>query len=62
MITNDARCTTGIKSRIVTDKAAFNKKTLFNSKLYLKYEAETQSVLQLEHGREWCCNLGHFGK
>jgi hypothetical protein len=34
MITNDARCTREIKSRIAMAKAAFNKKkTLFTSKL-----------------------------
>jgi hypothetical protein len=37
MITNDARCTREIKSRIAMAKAAFNiKKTLFTSKLDLK--------------------------
>jgi hypothetical protein len=35
MITNDARCTREIKSGIVMTKAAFNKKTLFTSKLDL---------------------------
>jgi hypothetical protein len=36
MITNDARCTHEIKSRIVVAKAAFNrKKTLFTSNLDL---------------------------
>jgi hypothetical protein len=35
MITNDARCTREIKSRIAMAKAAFNKKTLFTSKLHL---------------------------
>jgi hypothetical protein len=35
MITNDARCTQEIKCRIVKAKAAFNKKTLFTSKLDL---------------------------
>jgi hypothetical protein len=38
MITNDARCTREIKSRIATAKAAFNrKKTLFPSKLDLNF-------------------------
>jgi hypothetical protein len=32
-ITNDARCTREIKSRIAMVKAAFNKKSIFNSKL-----------------------------
>jgi hypothetical protein len=35
MITNDTRCTREIKSRIAMAKAAFNKKTLFTSKLNL---------------------------
>jgi hypothetical protein len=35
MITNDARCTREIKYRIAMAKAAFNKKTLFTSKLDL---------------------------
>jgi hypothetical protein len=35
MITNDARCTREIKSRIAMAKAAFNKKkTLFTNKLH----------------------------
>jgi hypothetical protein len=36
MITNDARCTRGIKAMIAMAKAAFNKKTLFTSKLDLE--------------------------
>jgi hypothetical protein len=35
MITNDARYTREIKSRIAMAKAAFNKKTLFTTKLDL---------------------------
>jgi hypothetical protein len=35
LITNDVRCTREIKSRIAMAKAAFNKKTLFVSKLDL---------------------------
>jgi hypothetical protein len=35
MITNDARCTREIKSRIVMAKAALNKKNIFTSKLLL---------------------------
>jgi hypothetical protein len=34
-ITNDARCTREIKSRITMAKAVFNKKNLFTSKLEL---------------------------
>jgi len=33
LITNDARCTGEIKSRIAMEKAAFNKKIIFTSKL-----------------------------
>jgi hypothetical protein len=50
MITNDARHTRGIESRIFTTKAAFNRKeTLFVSKL-----EETSEVLNLEHRILWC--------
>jgi hypothetical protein len=40
-ITNDARCTNGIKSRIVTAKAAFTKKTFLTSKLDLNLRKNT---------------------
>jgi hypothetical protein len=40
MITNDARCTREIKSRIFMAKAAFKKKTLFTSKLDLNLRKE----------------------
>jgi hypothetical protein len=35
MVTNDARCTHEIKSRIAMEKASSNKKTLFTRKLDL---------------------------
>jgi hypothetical protein len=35
MVTNDARCTRKIKSRIYTEKAAFNRKKTLASKLDL---------------------------
>jgi hypothetical protein len=35
MITNDARCTRAIKSRIAMAKAAFNKKIIFTRKMDL---------------------------
>jgi hypothetical protein len=41
MITNDARCTGEIKYRIVTAKAAFNKKTLSTTKLDLNLRKNT---------------------
>jgi hypothetical protein len=53
MITNEARCTREIKSRIVMAKAALNKKkTLFTSKLDL--QEETSKVLYLERSFVWC--------
>ena len=56
MITNDARCTREIKSRIVTAKAAFNKrKTLdFTSKLDINLSKKLSKVLHLEHSFVWC--------
>lgn len=42
LITDDARCTREIKSRIVTAKAAFNKKTLFTSKMDLDLRKELE--------------------
>jgi hypothetical protein len=43
MITNGARCTREIKSRIAMAKAALNKKTGF------KFKEETSKVLHLEY-------------
>jgi hypothetical protein len=37
MITNDARCTREIKSKIAMAKAAFNKRTLFTNSPYSLY-------------------------
>jgi hypothetical protein len=49
MITNDARCTREIKSRIAMAEAAFNKKkNLFTSKLDLNLRKE--KILQIERG------------
>ena len=55
LLTNDGRCTREIKSRIAMAKAAFSKKkTLFTSKLDLKFEEETNKMLRLEHGFVRC--------
>jgi hypothetical protein len=55
MITNYARCTREIKSRLAMAKAAFNKrKTLFTSKLDLNLREKTSKVLHLEHSFVWC--------
>jgi hypothetical protein len=58
MITNDARCTRKIKARIAMAKAAFNKKTLFTSKLDLELRKKlVKCLLHLEHSFVWCGNL-----
>jgi hypothetical protein len=44
MITNDERCTREIKARIAMAKAAFNKKTLFASKLDLDLRKERVNI------------------
>ena len=54
-VANDGRCRCEIKSAIAMAKSAFNKKkTLFTSKLDLKFEEETSKMLHLEHGFLWC--------
>jgi hypothetical protein len=47
-ITNDARYTCEIASRIAVAKAAFNKKT-FHRQIWLRFKEETSEVLHLEH-------------
>jgi hypothetical protein len=55
MITNGARCTSEIKSRIVTAKAEFKrKKTFFTSNLDLKVWKKKFEVLHLDYGVVWC--------
>jgi hypothetical protein len=55
MITNDARCTTEIKSRFTMAKAAFNKKkNLFTSKLYLNLRKKLVKCYILGHSFVWC--------
>jgi hypothetical protein len=44
VIRSDARCTRDIKSRIAMAKAAFNKKTLFTSKMDLNLRKKLVSV------------------
>jgi hypothetical protein len=53
-ITNDARCTCEIKSRIAMAKSAFNKKKTFHQKIGLKFKEESSKVLHLEHSFVWC--------
>jgi hypothetical protein len=55
MITNDAKCTHEIKSRIAMAKASFNKKNVFfYQQTGLKFKGETSKVLHLEHSFLWC--------
>jgi hypothetical protein len=51
MITNNARCTHEMKSRVPIPRAAFNKKkNLFSSKLDLnKFKDKTSNMVHLEH-------------
>jgi hypothetical protein len=54
MITNDARCTREIKSRIVMAKEAFNiKKTLFTSKLGLNLRKKPVKCYTLYGAETW---------
>jgi hypothetical protein len=43
-------------SSVAMAKAAFKKKT-FHQQMGLKYKAETNEVLHLEHSVVWCRNL-----
>jgi hypothetical protein len=62
MITNDARCTREIKSRIVVAKAAFNKKeTLFTSKLELNLRKKLVKCYIWRIALS-VLKRGHFGK
>jgi hypothetical protein len=49
MLTNDARCTGEIKSRIAMTKAAFSKKKAFQQLLGLTFKEQSSKVLHLEH-------------
>jgi hypothetical protein len=57
MITNDARCTREIKTRIAMAKAAFFKKKTLHQQTILSAKEETSEVLHLEHSLVWCGNL-----
>jgi hypothetical protein len=55
MLTNDGRCTCGIKSHIAMAKAAFNKKrALFTSKLDLELRKKLVKCCILEYSFIWC--------
>ena len=57
IITNNARCTCEIKSRIITEKAEFNKKTFFHQQTGLKFKEQNSRKLALKHGFVWCWKL-----
>jgi hypothetical protein len=57
LITNDARRTREIKSRIPMAKAAFNKKKTFRQQTGLLFKEKTSKVLHLERSFVWCQNL-----
>jgi hypothetical protein len=61
MMTNDARCTWEIKSRIANAKAAFNNKIFFASKLDLKSKEHPREMLHLGHNL-YGAEIGHFEK
>jgi hypothetical protein len=48
MITNDAKCTSRIKSCIGTTEASFNDYTLFTSKLDFKFKEVIYKMLHVE--------------
>jgi hypothetical protein len=54
VITNDARCTCEIKSRIAMAKAAFNRKKILHQQIGLKFNEEISAMLLLEHNVVWC--------
>jgi hypothetical protein len=63
MITNDARCTCEIKSRIAMAKAAFNKKrTLFTSKMDLNLRKKLVKCYILGAQLRMVLKIAHFGK
>jgi hypothetical protein len=54
MITNDARCTREIKSRIAIAKAEFNKKkAFFPQQIGFKFKEESNKMLHLERSFVW---------
>jgi hypothetical protein len=55
MITDDARYTRKIKSKIVMEKAVFSRKeTFFHQKIGLKFKDESVEVLYFGRSSLWC--------
>jgi len=61
VVTNHARWTTQIKSRIAKATAVFNKNSL-HQKIGIKFKEETSEMLRLEQSCARWLKLGHFGK
>jgi hypothetical protein len=53
MITNDARCTQEMKTRIAMEKVAFNRKKTLHQQIRLRAKEETSEVLHLEYSFVW---------
>jgi hypothetical protein len=56
-ITNDARYTSEIKSILAMAKVAFNKKTLYTSKLDLNLRKKPVKMPHLQHFTGWSWNV-----
>ena len=56
-ITNDAKCTREIKSRIAMPKSAFKSKKTFHQQIGLRFREETSDVLHLRRSILWCWNV-----
>ena len=62
MIANDVRCRRAIRSRIVVVKAAFNKQTLFTSKLVLYTRKELVQIAVFGTYLFIVLKFGHYEK
>jgi hypothetical protein len=56
-ITNDARCTSEIKSNIAMAKVAFNKTILYTSKLDSNLRRKPVKMLHFHHFTGWFWNV-----
>jgi hypothetical protein len=61
LITNDARCTSEVKSRITIAKSAFNKKTPFIRKLDWNLRKKLEKF-HICSSALYGAKTGHFGK
>jgi hypothetical protein len=58
IITNDAKCTNGMKSRIAMAKAPFKKikkeEKPFHQQIGLEFKKEMSNMFNVEHCSVWC--------